>query len=126
MVPRITWAVCLFASAITLVLGCKNTSGLRPNDAVILAFVLGPYLLLGLLARWQRGESIASWFLLVVTVTLAALGVYLFGLDSYRYHTDFEYRMSQRLTVFLVPLLQWAAALMVGLVNWAIMRMMSR
>lgn len=126
MVPRITWAVSLFASAITLMLGCMNTAGLRPSDAVVLAFVLGPYLLLGLLAWWQRGEPIASWFLLVVTATLATLGVYMFGLDSYRYHTDFEYRMSQRMTVFLVPLLQWAAALMVGLVNWAIIRMMSR
>jgi len=106
----------LFASAITLILGCTSTAGLRPSDAVLCAFVLGPYLLLGLLAWWQRGESIASWFLLVVTVTLATLGVYLFGLDSYRYHTDFEYRMSQRMTVLLVPFLQWAVALVVGLV----------
>jgi hypothetical protein len=129
MVPRITWAVCFLASAITLTLGCTSTAGLAPSDVVIVAFVLGPYPLLGLFAWWRRGESIVSWFLLAVTVILATWGVYLFGLDSYRYHTEFEYRMSQRMTVFFVPLLQWAAVLMVGLVllgNWAITRMMSR
>jgi hypothetical protein len=129
MVPRITWAVCFLAAAITLVLGCTSTAGLGPSDVVIAAFVIGPYLLLGLLAWWQRGESIASWLLLAVTVILATGGVYLFGLDSYRYHTDWQYRMAQRLTVLLVPLLQWAAVLVVGLAllwNWATTRMMSR
>ena len=131
MVPRITSAVCLFAAAITLILGltCKSTAGLRPSDAVVLAFVLGPYLLLGLLAWWQRGEAIVSWSLLAVTVALATLGVCLFGLDSYRFHMDFEYRMSMRLTALFVPLLQWAAALVLGcalLANWAFTWMRSR
>jgi hypothetical protein len=96
---------------------------------VIVAFVLGPYLLLGLFAWWQRGESIVSWLLLAVTVILATWGVYLFGLDSYRYHTDSEYRMAQRMTALFVPLLQWAAVLVVGVIllgNWALTRMMSR
>jgi hypothetical protein len=106
-------------------LGCTSTAGFGPRDVVIVAFILGPYFLLGLLAWWQRGESLVSWLLLTVTFLLATWGVYLFGLDSYRSHTDWQYRMAQRLTVFLVPLLQWAAVLVVGLVllgHWAITR----
>ena len=125
MVHRITWAVCFLASAITLMLACTSTAGFGPRDVVIVAFILGPYLLLGLLAWWQRGESLVSWLLLTVTFLLATWGVYLFGLDSYRSQTEWEYRMAQRLTVFLVPLLQWAAVLVVGLVllgHWAITR----
>jgi hypothetical protein len=91
----------------------------------VAAFVLGPYLLLGLLAWWQRRESIVSWLLLAVAVILATWGVCLFGLDSYLYHTDWEYRMSQRMTVLVAPALQWAAVLVAGLVllgKWAVMR----
>jgi hypothetical protein len=93
MVPRITWAVCFLASAITLVLGYTSTAGPGSGDVYIIAFVLGPYLLLGLLAWWQRGKSIASWLLLAVTVSLATWGVCLFGLDSYWHHTDWQYRI---------------------------------
>jgi hypothetical protein len=82
----------------------------------IVDFVLGPYLLLGLLAWWQRGKSIVSWLLLAVAVILATWGVCLFALDSYWYHTDWQYRMSQRMTVLLVPPWQWTAVLAVGLV----------
>ena len=125
MVPRITWAVCFLASVITLVLGLTSTAGPGPGDAFIVAFVLGPYLLLGLLAWWQRGESILSWLLLAVAVILATWGVCLFGLDSYWYHTDWQYRMSQRMTVLVAPPLQWAAVLVFGLVllgNWVVTR----
>jgi hypothetical protein len=125
MVPRITWAVCLLASIITLALGITSTAGPGPGDAFIVAFVLGPYLLLGLLAWRHRRKSIISWLLLAVAVILATWGVCLFGLDSYWYHTDWQYRMSQRMTVLVVPLLQWAMLLMVGLVMlgiWAVTR----
>jgi uncharacterized membrane protein len=125
MIPRITWCVCTFAAAITLILCCTSRVGLAPGDVIVVAFVLGPYLLLGLLAWRQRGKAIASRVLLAVAVVLAAWGLYLFSLDSYRYHTVAEYRMVQRMTVLLVPLLQWAAVLLVGLGllgNWAIRR----
>jgi hypothetical protein len=116
MVPRITWAVCFLASAITLVLGYTSTAGPGPDDVLIVAFILGPNLLLGLLAWWQRGNPIGSWLLLAVAVILATWGVGLFGLDSYWYHTDWQYRMAMRMAVLLVPLLQWAAMPVVGLV----------
>jgi hypothetical protein len=111
-----TWAVCFLAAAITLILGYTSTAGPGHGDVFIVAFVLGPYLLLGLLAWWQRSKSIVSWLLLGVTVMLATWGVCLFGLDSYWYHTDRQYRMAMRLAVLLVPLVQWAAMLVVGLV----------
>jgi hypothetical protein len=125
MTPRITWSVCTFAAAITLILSCTSTGGLASGDVIVVAFVLGPYLLLGLLAWGHRGKAIVSRLLLAVAVVLAAWGLYLFGLDSYRYHTVAEHRMVQRMTVLLVPLLQWAAVLLVGLGllgNWAIRR----
>jgi hypothetical protein len=117
-----TWVVCFLASAITLVLGQTTTAGPGPGDVLIAAFVFGPYLVLGLLAGWQRGESIVSWLLLAVAVVLATWGVCLFGLDCYWYHTDWQYRMTMRMTVLLVPPLQWAVVLVVGPVllgNWA-------
>jgi uncharacterized membrane protein len=116
MVPRMTWAICCLASAITLVLGYSSTAGPGAGDALVVAYVLGPYLLLGLFAWWHRGKSIVSWLLLALTVLLATWGVCLFGLDSHWYHTDWQYRMTMRLTVLLVPLLQWAAGLVVVLV----------
>ena len=125
MVPRMTWVVCFLASAITLVLGQTTSAGPGPGDGLIAAFVLGPYLLLGLLACWQRGKSSVSRLLLAVALILAAWGVCLFGLDCYWYHTDWQYRMSQRMTVLFVPPLQWAAVLVVGLGllgNWAVTR----
>ena len=48
-------------------------------------------------------------------MSLSAWGLYLFGEDSYRYHTESEYRMVQRKVAFFVPLLQWAVGLLVGL-----------
>ena len=121
---RITWFVCSAAAVITLMLGGTSKAGWT-TDVLAAGFVLGPYLLLGLLALGHRGKAIRSRVLLAVAVVLAAWGLYLFGLDSYRYHTVAEHRMVQRMTVLLVPLVQWAAVLLVGLGllgNWALRR----
>jgi uncharacterized protein YjbJ (UPF0337 family) len=89
---------------------------LSPGDAIIVLFVIGPYLLLALFAWRQRGRPTASWVLLAVAVGMSAWGLYVFGEDSYRYHTEPQYRNVQRLAVFFVPLVQWAIVLVVGLV----------
>jgi hypothetical protein len=81
----------------------------------------------------RRGDRpvpgrIVSRLLLTVAVILATWSLYLFGLDSYRHHTDPEYLIAQRMNDRIL-LLQWAAVLVVGLVllgNWAITRLMSR
>lgn len=114
-VARLAVAVCLLAAAVETVLGCTSTSSLTPGDAFIVLFVIGPYLLMALFAWRHRSQLAASWTLLAVAVSLSVWGLYLFGEDSYRYHTEPEYRMVQRMTVFFVPLLQWAVVLLVGL-----------
>jgi hypothetical protein len=53
--------------------------------------------------------------LLAIAVGMSAWGLYVFGEDSYRYHTEPQYRMVQRMAVFFVPLLQWAVVLAVNL-----------
>ena len=112
----VTIAVCLLAAVIETVLGCTSTAGLSPGDAIIVLFVIGPYLLLALFAWRKRGQPATSWVLLVVAVGMSVWGLYVFGEDSYRYHTDQRYRMVQRMAVFFVPLVQWAIVLVVGLV----------
>jgi hypothetical protein len=114
----ITWltvAVCLLASVVEMVLSCTTTAGLTPGDVFIGAWVIGPYLLLALLARWQRGQSVASWALLIVALGLSSWGLYTSGVDSYRYFTEPRYRMIQRTAVFFVPLSQWAMVVLIGL-----------
>ena len=115
-VARLAVFVCLLAAVVETVLGCTSTSSLTPGDAFIVLFVIGPYLLLALFAWQHRSQLAASWTLLAVAVSLSAWGLYLFAEDSYRYHTEPEHRMVQRMTVFFVPLLQWTVVLLVGLV----------
>jgi FtsH-binding integral membrane protein len=113
-IPRITWSVCSVAAVITLLLGGTSKAGWT-TDVLAVAFVLGPYLLLGLLALGHRGKPISSRILLAVAFALAVSGVCLFGLDSYRYLTDPQHRMAQRMAALFVPIPQWAAVLLVGL-----------
>jgi hypothetical protein len=87
---------------------------LSPGDALLVLFIIGPYVLLALFAWRQRGQAAAAWVLLAVAVGMSAWGLYLVGEDSYRYHTDPQYRMVQRVVGFYVPLLQWAVVLVAG------------
>jgi hypothetical protein len=114
VVARLTIVVCLLAAVVETVLGCTSSESLAPGDALIVLFVIGPYLLLALLAWRQRGQPAASWVLLAVAVGVSAWGFYILGEDSYRYHTEPQYRTLQRMAVFFVPLLQWAVVLVVG------------
>jgi hypothetical protein len=115
MLARLTIAVCLLAAVVETVLGCTSTAGLSPGDALIVWFVIGPYLLLALCAWRQRGQPVASWGLLAVAGGMSAWGLYVFAEDSYRYHTEPQYRKLQRLAVLFVPLVQWAIVVLVGL-----------
>jgi hypothetical protein len=120
-VARLTVAVCLLTAVVETVLGCTSTAGLVPGDALIGLFLIGPYLLLALFAWRQRRQPAASWVLLAVAVGMSAWGLYFFGEDSYRYHTEPQYRVVQRSDVFFAPLLQWALVLVVSLaflVRW--------
>jgi hypothetical protein len=81
----------------------------------VLAFALGPYLALGLTAWWQSRRKIASRVLFTVAVVLALGGLSFFGLDSYQYHTVPHHRMVQRMTVLVVPLVQWVVVIVAAL-----------
>jgi hypothetical protein len=120
-VARLTIAVCLLTAVVETVLGCTSTAGLVPGDALIGLFLIGPYLLLAWFAWRQRRQPAASWVLLAVAVGISAWGLYVSGGDSYRYHTEPQYRMVQRSAVFFAPLLLWAVVLVVSLallVRW--------
>jgi hypothetical protein len=125
VLARCAIAICLLAAAVEVILGCTSTARLTPVDTIIVLFVIGPYCLLSVLAWWQRARTAVSWGLLAVTIALSAWGLYLFGEDSYRYHTDPDYRVVQRMTAFMVPLVQWSVVLAVGF-GLLVLRLLSR
>ena len=86
-------------------------------DAPIVLFIVGPYLCLAMAAWLYRGKLASSWTLLVVVVGLSAWGLYVLGMDSHRYHTDANYRKVQRMAAFFVPLVQYAAVVLVGMAS---------
>jgi hypothetical protein len=51
-------------------------------------------------------------------VLLSVGGLSLFAYDSYRYHTVAENRMVQRMTILVVPMLQFAVTVGAGLALW--------
>jgi len=116
MVTRFTILICLLAAVIETILGCTSTAGLSPGDAIIVLFLIGPYLILGLFAWWQRDKATVSRVLFVLAYLLSAWGLYVSGVDSYRYHTEPQYRMVQRVWVFLVPMARWVVVFLFGLV----------
>ena len=116
MVTKATLTTCIVAAVATAVLACTGTAGLPPADAIVVLWVIGPYVLLACLAWWQRARPVASIVLFVVVVAMSAWGLYIYGEDSYRYHTEPHFRMVQRMAVFVVPLAQWLIASVAGAV----------
>src|SRR6516225_436828 len=100
---RVSLAVCLLAAAVTAGLACLTATGLSVADVPILLFVVGPYLVLGGLAWWQRTQAVLRIALLVVIAVLGLAGLCLFGVDTWHYFADPRYRQIQRMTVFLIP-----------------------
>jgi hypothetical protein len=127
MVPWITLSVCALAAVATLALGFAGCgwSILVPEDALVVPLAVGPYALLGLMAWWRRKRRVASAVVLVSTLLVAAVGLLAFGADAWRVQTDPQHGMAMRLTVIVVPVLQWAATVVLGLglaVAWALTR----
>ncbi|MEA5474731.1 hypothetical protein VB716_10915 [Synechococcus sp. CCY9201] len=92
-----------------------STTGLRSGDLPFLAFLVAPYLLLGLLAWRERERRSLSNLLFIVVLLLSLGGTILLGADSYRFHTVPEHRLVQRMTIIVVPMLQSMAAIAIGL-----------
>ena len=111
---RVTVAVCCLAAVAEVVLAVASSTGLTLFDTLIALFVVGPYLVTAWMAWMQRGRRVVSGVLLVAASLLAAWGLYVYGVDCYRYHNEPNYRMVQRMEIFLVPLCQWLVTLVLG------------
>ncbi len=125
MPAKLTIGLCLLAAAVEVVLCCTSTTNLAPGDVVAALLVVAPYFVLAGMSWMQRNNPRRSWLLLAIAVAISAWGIYLFAEDSYRYHTDPDYRLVQRWAVFLVPALQWVVVGLTGLVL-LILRIRSR
>jgi hypothetical protein len=110
-----TWKLCTLAALTGLILVVTSTTGLRSGDLPFLAFLVAPYLLLGLLAWRERERRSLSNLLFIVVLLLSLGGTILLGADSYRFHTVPEHRLVQRMTIIVVPMLQSMAAIAIGL-----------
>lgn len=114
LVARVTIALCLLAAVAEVALCCNATARLTVMDGPVLLFVVGPYLCLATIAWRQRSKLDVSWILLAVVIGLSAWGLYVLGDDAYRYHTEANYKKTQRLAVFYVPLVQYGLVFLVG------------
>ncbi|WP_339748727.1 hypothetical protein [uncultured Rubinisphaera sp.] len=117
-VTRVTIVICLLVSIVEIILSCTSTASLSRGDAAVIAFVIGPYLLMAIYAWIWRANPPASYLCLTIVLVLSTGGLYFFALDSYRYHTVPDYRKIQRMVVFLVPLFQWVVAMVAGFLIW--------
>jgi hypothetical protein len=106
---RLTVLVCGSSALLTLALALTSVPRRRVRDLPFLLFPLTPYLALAALAtaRWQARRWV--WSLFAHTLALSLAGVGCFALDSWTFHTVADYRMQQRFTVIVVPMLQLAA-----------------
>jgi hypothetical protein len=96
------------AAFLTLALSLTSAPGWRWSDLPFLLFAVSPYLALAALAAGLRRSRRCSWSLFCLAVALSLAGVGYFALDSWTFHTVAAYRMQQRLTVIVVPMLQLA------------------
>ncbi|MFQ6537809.1 MULTISPECIES: hypothetical protein [Aphanothece] len=106
---------------LTLLFALTSVPSLRGNDIPFLLLAVSPYLALAALAtrlrrsRWRRSRW-RAWSLLGFTAALSLAGVGCFAVDSWTFHTVAEYRMEQRFTVIVVPLMQLAIVAPIALI----------
>ncbi len=125
MAAKITVVVCLLSAAATMVLGAVGRNvefGLdvkRVAGCLLWMLIyIWPYVMFALLAQAVGDCRWASWLLLVLVTAASVLGPCILGQCCYRYHTDPEYRQTEaQLAVFAVPLIQWPAMGLAGLVT---------
>jgi hypothetical protein len=127
MVPWLTMITCVLAALATFVLGFAGCgwSIMVPEDAVVVPLVLSPYALLTIMAWWRRKRRVASVVILAATFLVAAAGLLAFGTDAWRVQSEPHYGMAMRLTVIVVPVLQWVATVVLG-VGLAVARAIAR
>lgn len=125
---KATVAICLLAAIATLFLilpgeYCRLTT---VAESLFVVVIIGPYLLLALLAWSRRSDQRVSRALLALNVLVALGGVGVFAAETSDFRTqvaDFtardpgrgaEYIQAriQRMAIFLAPALQWSVTLL--------------
>ena len=127
MLTKFSIAICLLAAIATLLLilpgeYCRLTT---TAESLFVVVIIGPYLLLALLAWSRRDDQRASRSLLILNVLVALVGLGVFAAETSDFRTqvaDFTARdpgrgaeyIQARLQriVFVVPALQWLVSLM--------------
>jgi hypothetical protein len=93
------------------------------GEGAFAVFLLSPYLVLALFAWLSRRHRRQSIALLVLTVPLVVFGVWLLAAEANGYRTalaesprgpDYMRDRYQRMELFIVPVLQWLACLVIG------------
>ncbi|MCP9840830.1 hypothetical protein KBY93_09300 [Synechococcus sp. J7-Johnson] len=102
---RLTVLLCGVSALLTLTLALTSAPRWRSSDGAFLLLALTPYLGVGVLAIMLLRSRRWAWSLFGLAVALSLAGVGCFALDSWSFHTVAEYRMVQRFTVIVVPLL---------------------
>ena len=113
---RLTVRLCASSALLTLVLALTSVPSWRGSDIPFLLLAVIPYLALAALAAGLQRSRRWSWSLFALTVALSLAGVGCFAADSWMVHTVAEYRMVQRFTVIVVPLLQLAVVVPIALI----------
>jgi hypothetical protein len=119
MIAKISLALCSLAliATATIPIACSGRlSDFHPGDLLFLFFIIGPYLLLGLMAWRWRGHRGVSGAALALIVIVASAGLSLFGYDCYSSRVDPQYRLYDRYAIPVAILLQWLGTGLLGLV----------
>jgi hypothetical protein len=120
-------AICLLAPVVilTITLPDDYLSLDGEGEGVFAVFLLSHYLMLAFFAWWGRRHHRQSIALLVLTVLLVGFGVLLLAAEANGFRTalaesprgpDYMRHRYQRMELFIVPVLQWLACLVVGAV----------
>jgi len=108
--------IVVVAAISSLIVVCASTAGLQISDLPFLAFIVAPYLLLGLLAGRVRKQRADSGFLFIATVLLSLGGTLLLALNGFHHRPVPEPGLVQSVTIIVVPLLQLLAVTVLGLI----------
>jgi hypothetical protein len=126
LLPGLSLTVCLLApiAILAFALPDEYLSLDGEGEGVFAVFLLSPYILLASFAWWQRHNRRESVALFVLIVLLVGGGVWLLAAEASGYRAavaaspkgpDYMRDRYQRMELFIVPVLQWLACLVIGL-----------
>jgi hypothetical protein len=119
-VPQLTVMMCCGSALLTLVLALTSVPRWRGSDVPFFLLALAPYMVIAALTTAGRQARRRTLSLFALALALSIAGVGCFAVDSWTFHAVATYRMEQRFTVIVVPLLQLAA--LIPFVMAALMR----